>query len=42
LNVIGGGFSGSMSVTLGGARQTVSISTQGISMRSVNVTLAKG
>jgi hypothetical protein len=42
LNVAGGGFSGSMSVTLGGARQTVTISTQGISLRSVNVVLAKG
>jgi hypothetical protein len=42
LNVAGGGFSGSMSVSLGGARQTVTISTQGISLRSVNVVLAKG
>jgi hypothetical protein len=42
LSVSGGGFSGSMSVTLGGSRQTVTISTQGISMRSVNVVLAKG
>jgi hypothetical protein len=42
LNVSGGGFSGSMSVTIGGARQTVTISTEGISMRSVSVVLAKG
>jgi hypothetical protein len=42
LNVAGGGFSGAMSVTLGGARQTVTITTQGISLRSVNVVLAKG
>jgi hypothetical protein len=42
LSVTGGGFTGSMSVTLGGARQTVSISTQGIPMRSVNVVLARG
>ncbi len=42
LTVTGGGFSGSMSVTLGGSRQTVAISTQGIPMRSVSVVLAKG
>jgi hypothetical protein len=39
--ITGGGFSGSMSVDFGGARQSVVISTQGISMRSVNVTLGK-
>jgi hypothetical protein len=41
LAITGGAFSGSMSVSLGGARQTVVIATQGISMRSVNVVLAK-
>ena len=41
LAITGGAFSGSMSVSLGGVRQTVVISTQGISMRSVNVVLAK-
>ena len=42
LAVKGGGFSGTMSVQLGGARQIVTIATQGISLRSVSVTLAKG
>jgi hypothetical protein len=42
LSVTGGGFTGSMSVSLGGSRQTVAISTQGIPMRSVSVVLAKG
>jgi hypothetical protein len=41
LTITGGAFSGSMSVDFGGARQSVVISTQGISMRSVNVTLGK-
>ena len=42
LSISGGGFSGSMTVAYGGSRQVVTISTQGIRMRSVNVTLAKG
>ncbi len=42
VSITGGGFSGSMSVTFGGARQTVVISTEGISMKSVTVTLSKG
>ena len=42
LSVSGGGFSGSMTVAYAGSRQVVTISTQGIRMRSVNVTLAKG
>ena len=42
LSVAGGGFSGSMSVSYGGSRQIVVISTEGISMKSVNVTLTKG
>jgi hypothetical protein len=41
LSVTGGGFSGSMTVTYAGSRQTVTISTQGIRMRSVNVTLGR-
>lgn len=42
VSITGGGFSGSMLVTFGGARQTVLISTEGISMKSVTVTLSKG
>ena len=42
LSVAGGGFSGSMSVSYGASRQIVVISTEGISMKSVNVTLTKG
>ncbi len=42
LSITGGGFSGSMTVAYSGSRQVVTISTQGIRMRSVNVTLAKG
>lgn len=41
LSITGGAFSGSMSVTYGGSRQTVVISTEGISMKSVTITLAK-
>lgn len=41
LSITGGGFSGSMSVAYGGSRQTVVITTQGIPMKSVNVSLAK-
>jgi hypothetical protein len=41
LSIAGGGFSGSMSVGYAGSRQTVTITTQGIKMRSVNVTLSK-
>ena len=39
LSIAGGGFSGSMSVTHAGSRQTVTITTQGIPMKSVSVTL---
>jgi hypothetical protein len=42
LSIAGGGFSGSMTVAHTGSRQVVTISTEGIRMRSVNVTLAKG
>jgi hypothetical protein len=41
LAVTGGGFSGAMTVTTAGAKQVVTISTEGIKMRSVNVTLGK-
>ena len=41
LSVTGGGFSGAMTVTTAGAKQVVTIATEGIKMRSVNVTLAK-
>jgi hypothetical protein len=41
LTVTGGGFSGAMTVTTTGAKQVVSITTEGIEMRSVNVTLSK-
>ena len=42
LSIAGGAFSGSMTVAYAGLRQVVTISTQGIRMRSVHVTLAKG
>ena len=42
LSISGGGFSGTMSVSYSGARQTVAITTQGIPMKSVNVTLDQG
>jgi hypothetical protein len=41
LSVTGGGFKGAMSVASAGAKQVVTISTEGIRMRSVSVTLAK-
>jgi hypothetical protein len=41
LSVTGGGFSGAMTVTTAGSKQVVTISAEGIKMRSVNVTLAK-
>src|SRR5262249_52932509 len=41
LSVTGGGFKGAMSVSYGSAKQVVTISTEGIRMRSVNVTLSK-
>jgi hypothetical protein len=39
---VSGGFSGSMTAAYAGSRQVVTISTPGIMLRSVNVTLAKG
>ena len=41
LSVAGGGFSGSMSVVFSGGRQVVTIATEGISLKSVTVTLLK-
>lgn len=41
LTVTGGGFTGGMTVSTAGAKQVVTISAEGIKMRSVNVTLAK-
>jgi hypothetical protein len=41
LSIAGSGFSGSMSVSYGGSRQVVTITTQGIPMKSVSVTLLK-
>jgi hypothetical protein len=41
LSISGGGFSGSMGVAYAGTKQTVTIATQGIKMRSVNVTMSK-
>jgi hypothetical protein len=42
LSVAGGGFSGSMSVSYGSGRQVVMIATEGIAMKSVNVTMTRG
>lgn len=41
LSITGGGFSGSMSVSYSGSRQTVTITTQGIPMKSVSMTLTR-
>ena len=41
LSVKGGGFSGSMSVRYSSSRQAVEITTQGISMKSVNVRMTR-
>lgn len=41
LSIVGGGFKGAMSVASAGGKQVVTISTEGIKMRSVNVTLGK-
>jgi hypothetical protein len=39
--VVGGGFKGAMSVSTTGAKQSVNIYTEGIKMKSVNITLGK-
>ncbi len=41
LNITGGGLTGSMSVSLSGSRQNVNITTRGIPLKSVTVTLAR-
>jgi hypothetical protein len=41
VSVTGGGFSGSMTVANAGARQVVTITTEGIRMRSVTIALSK-
>lgn len=42
LSITGGGFSGSMSVGTTGSSQSVVIQTEGIGMKSVNITLSRG
>lgn len=42
LSIVGGGFSGSMSVSTTGSNQTVSITTEGIGLKGVNISLSKG
>ena len=42
LAVTGGGFSGWMSVSLGGSRQVVAISAEGIPMTSVSISMIRG
>ena len=42
LSIVGGGFSGSMSVSTSGGSQTVSITTEGIGLKGVNISLSKG
>jgi hypothetical protein len=41
LSITGGGFSGSMTVTLNGSTQSVSIQTNGIGLRAVNINMAR-
>ncbi len=41
LNVSGGGFSGTMSVKIGQSSHTVSVTTQGIAMRSATMNFSK-
>jgi len=42
LSISGGGLSGSMSVSYGGSRQTVVVAVQGVSLKSVNITMTRG
>ncbi|MFM9941821.1 MAG: hypothetical protein ACKVP7_20240 [Hyphomicrobiaceae bacterium] len=42
LAIAGGGFSGSMAVSTTGSSQTVSITTDGIGLKGVNISLSKG
>lgn len=41
LSIIGGGFRGSMAVSIAGGNQSVSIRTEGISLRSVSINLSR-
>ncbi|MFW6024614.1 MAG: hypothetical protein ACOC8P_03245 [Dichotomicrobium sp.] len=41
LNITGGGLTGRMAVSLSGSRQNVNITTQGIPLKSVTITLAR-
>ena len=41
LDISGGGFKGAMSVSATGGKQAVTITTEGIEMKSVNITLGK-
>ena len=42
LSIVGGGFQGSMSVSTSGSNQSVMITTQGIGLKGVNISLSKG
>jgi hypothetical protein len=42
LSITGGGFTGTMSVATTGSSQTVSITTDGIGLRGVNINLSRG
>lgn len=42
LSITGGTFSGSMNVAITGARHSVSIETNGIGLRAVNISLSRG
>ncbi len=42
LNIVGGGLNGSMSVRLGGASQSVSISTTGSTFQGLDLSLSRG
>ena len=42
LSIVGGGFSGSMSVGTTGSQQSVVIQTDGIGLQSVNISLSRG
>ena len=42
LAITGGGFSGTMSVATTGSSQTVSITTDGIGLKGVNISLSRG
>ncbi|MFV0298540.1 MAG: hypothetical protein ACK5JT_20760 [Hyphomicrobiaceae bacterium] len=41
LSIVGGGFSGSMAVATNGSSQTVTIETQGVGLKSVDIKLSR-